>query len=162
MLALAGSLSWWLIPEEVNAGRVTKRRGITFRNLTEDKHMDVEVNDLNPLDSDEEEEEGEEVSFDMITGNQRLMMSVLSCILATIFLLYTEPIISDHLIEIGVSDDYIGYIFASACFAYAVAAPVVGCLTSKFSKESLTLFAFTLSSLALLIQGPSRLFGLDQ
>lgn len=100
------------------------------------------------------------------------MIATSSCILATVVLLFTEPIISDHLIEIGVSEHYIGmpiitsiigYIFALACLSYALAAPIVGHLTSesKFSKQALTLFAFILSSIALLIQGPSKLLGFE-
>ncbi len=80
-----------------------------------------------------------------------VVMPVVSCILGTVFLLFNEPIISDHLIELGLSPDYIGFIFAASCLCYAVAAPIVGYLTLHFSKESLTLFAYVLSSVALLI-----------
>jgi MFS family permease len=66
------------------------------------------------------------------------------------------------LIELGLSPDYIGFIFAGACLFYAVSAPLVGYLTNHFSKESLTLFAYILSGLALIIQGPSKFLGLDE
>ena len=123
--------------------------------------MDVERHNSDEEETEEEEESS--LSYSMIASNRKVFLATVSCILATVFLLYTEPIISDHLIEIGVSEHYIGYIFASACLAYAIAAPIVGYLTTKFSKESLTLFAFGLSSFALLIQGPSKfVFGIDQ
>jgi MFS family permease len=80
-----------------------------------------------------------------------VLMPIVSCILGTIFLLFNEPIISDHLIEMGLSPDYIGFTFAASCLCYAIAAPLVGNLTNHFSKESLTLFAYVFSSLALLI-----------
>ncbi len=78
-------------------------------------------------------------------------MPIISCILGTIFLLFNEPIISDHLIEVGLSQDYIGFIFAASCLAYAIAAPLVGYLTNHFTKEGLSLFAYILSALALLV-----------
>lgn len=43
-----------------------------------------------------------------ILKNRRAIMALISCILATVFLLFTEPIISDQLIHIGVSDHFIG------------------------------------------------------
>lgn len=39
----------------------------------------------------------------MILQNQKVALAFFSMILATVFLLYTEPTISDRLIEIGVS-----------------------------------------------------------
>lgn len=92
--------------------------------------------------------------------NKKALAAIVSCIIATVFLMYTEPVISDVLVKIGVSEDYIGYIFAASCLSYAVAAPIVGYLINHFQKESLTLFAFLLSSLAIFIQGPSKvIFG---
>jgi hypothetical protein len=78
------------------------------------------------------------------------MISTFSCILATIVLLFSEPIITDHMIDIGVSENFIGYIFAASCLSYALAAPLVGNLTNIYTKEALTLFAFGLSGVALL------------
>ena len=102
-----------------------------------------------------------EVSYLLVFKNRKVLIASFSCILATVFLLFSEPIISDHLIAIGVSEHYIGnflsplitlgYIFSAACLSYALAAPLVGFLVEHFSKEALTLFAFGLSSFALLI-----------
>jgi MFS family permease len=76
-----------------------------------------------------------------------------------IFLLFPEPIISDQLILIGISENVIGYIFALACLAYAAAAPLVGRLVQKYKKENLTFFAFALSTIAIYLEGPSQIFG---
>jgi predicted MFS family arabinose efflux permease len=109
--------------------------------------MDLEGHDLNedgPLESD--------LAFFMRSlKSPGVIMPIISCILGTIFLLFNEPIISDHLIEMGMSPDYIGFTFAASCLSYAVAAPIVGFLTKHFSKESLTLFAYVFSSFALFI-----------
>lgn len=112
---------------------------------------------------EEEEDEGEHGDVNAYAAafkNRKVGIASFSCILATIFLLFNEPIISDHLIEIGISENYIGPIFAASCLSYAIAAPLVGYLVTRFSKEALTLFAFTMSSIALLAFGPSKLLGL--
>ena len=139
LLAMAGVLQWFLIPDSVNRGKSARK--------IEHEPMDVET-----VASDEEEEE-EETKFTlaMILSNKKVALAFFSMILATVFLLYTEPTISDRLIEIGVSQHYIGYIFASACLAYALSAPLVGYLTTLFSKESLALFAFVMSGILLLV-----------
>jgi hypothetical protein len=40
--------------------------------------------------------------------NKKALAAIVSCIIATVFLMYTEPVISDVLVKIGVSEDYIG------------------------------------------------------
>ena len=90
------------------------------------------------------------VAYKAVLTNRSVMISTFSCILATIVLLFSEPIITDHMIDIGVSENFIGYIFAASCLSYALAAPLVGNLTNIYTKEALTLFAFGLSGVALL------------
>jgi hypothetical protein len=123
----------------------------------EDDHLsaDIEMEMIN-------QEVNKETSMVCYMRNPRIMMPLVSCILGTVFLLFSEPIISDHLIELGLSEDYIGFIFAGSCLSYAISAPIVGYLTNIFSKESLTLFAYILSAIALCIQGPSKVLGIEQ
>ena len=73
--------------------------------------------------------------------NKKALAAIVSCIIATVFLMYTEPVISDVLVKIGVSENYIGnidpliflgYIFAGSCLSYAIAAPIVGYLINHF------------------------------
>jgi len=45
----------------------------------------------------------------------------------------------------------IGYIFGLACLAYALAAPLIACLSSHFRKEVLGLLSFTLSGIQLFV-----------
>jgi hypothetical protein len=108
--------------------------------------MDIEGGEENTI-----EEESEFAFFLRAICSPGVMMPIISCILGTIFLLFNEPIISDHLIHLGLSPDYIGFTFAASCLCYAIAAPIVGMLTKYFSKESLTLFAYVFSSIALLV-----------
>ena len=121
-----------------------------------------EIMDIEGDDGVDAEGESEMAFFLRALRSQGVLMPIVSCILGTIFLLFNEPIISDHLIQMGMSPDYNGFTFAASCLCYAIAAPIVGYLTKHFSKESLTLFAYVFSSLALLIQGPSKLLGLPE
>lgn len=140
LLTMAGLLSWRYIPQEVNQGKLQEC-------AVEDQKMDLEDIEMEMI----AQEVDKETSMVCYVRNPRVMMPLLSCILGTIFLLFSEPIISDHLIELGLSEDYIGFIFAGSCLSYAISAPVVGFLTKTFSKESLTLFAYILSAMALCI-----------
>ena len=48
------------------------------------------------------------VKYKDVLKNKKALAAILSCIIATVFLIYTEPVISDVLIKIGVSENYIG------------------------------------------------------
>lgn len=48
------------------------------------------------------------VKYKDVLKNKKALVAILSCIIATVFLMYTEPVISDVLIKIGVSENYIG------------------------------------------------------
>ena len=87
--------------------------------------------------------------------------------------MFNEPIISDQLIHTGLSDKLVGnelnvlihvvgYIFGLACLAYALAAPLITCLSNHFNKETLSLLSFLLSGIQLFVQGPSKLFGFKE
>ena len=67
----------------------------------------IAPNSLN-IDTAESEESETKIKFKDITGNFKAMAAIFSCIIATVFLMYTEPVISNVLIDIGVSKDYIG------------------------------------------------------
>jgi hypothetical protein len=68
--------------------------------------------------------------------------------------MFNEPIISDQLIKLGLSEhligksnfiNNIGYVFGLACLAYVVAAPLIAWLSVRFRKETLGVFSFTMS-----------------
>jgi MFS family permease len=89
-------------------------------------------------------------------------MGVFSCIMATIFLLFAEPLISDQLLRIQVSEHLIGVVFAGSCLAYALAAPLVNYTPGWISKEYMTFIAFILCAVAIFLEGPSKLFGMKE
>ena len=160
LLIMAGLFSWRFIPDEVNQGKLVI---VKQANSVENQIMDLEDDHLS-ADIEMEminQEVNKETSMVCYIRNPHVMMPLVSCILGTVFLLFSEPIISDHLIELGLSEDYIGFIFAGSCLSYAISAPIVGYLTNNFSKESLTLFAYILSAIALCIQGPSKVLGIE-
>lgn len=135
LLMMAGVISWRFIPNEVNQGKLVilkHAKSVENQNmdLEDDPHLsgDIEMEMIS-------QEVSKETSMICYIRNPRIMMPLVSCILGTVFLLFSEPIISDHLIELGLSEDYIGFIFAGSCLSYAISAPIVGYLTNIFSKE---------------------------
>jgi hypothetical protein len=70
--------------------------------------MEVERIPTTGKEEEEDDDEHGSVPYAIVFRNKKVIMSTISCILGTIFLLFSEPIISDHLIEIGVSEHYIG------------------------------------------------------
>jgi predicted MFS family arabinose efflux permease len=55
----------------------------------------------------------------------------------------------------GVSENYIGYIFALGAFTYAIASGLVGILFKNVNRKYITLLAFIIAIVALLLFGPS-------
>jgi MFS family permease len=78
------------------------------------------------------------LTFVTILKNPRAMMASISSIFAMIFMLFTDTIFSNYAISIGVSDQYIGYIFAMPCLVYTICAPMVGILCKYIRKMYLT------------------------
>lgn len=118
----------------------------------------LNTNDEKPEESNSNAEERRKsakkengISYMAIFGNLRSFLVISSCVFASIFLMFNEPIISEQLVKTGLSDQLVGYVFGLACIAYALAAPLIACLASRFNKESLSFFAFLLSGIQLFI-----------
>lgn len=88
------------------------------------------------------------------------MMAAISAIFAMIFMLFLDPIFSNYAISIGISEKYIGYIFAMPCLVYSIMAPVVGCLCKFVPKIYMTQGAFIVAFVAIALVGPSKVLGL--
>lgn len=89
------------------------------------------------------------------------MMAACSSIIAMIFMLFMDSILSNYLIkEMLVPDTRVGYFFALPCFIYSVSAPLIGYVV-KFipARLYLTQVAFLISFVALLMFGPSEVLG---
>jgi MFS family permease len=85
------------------------------------------------------------------------MMSVLSAVLAMIFMLFFESILTMHLInDMKLSENTAGYFFGLICATYAISSPFVGCLTTFIARKWLTFSAFLIAFVALLMFGPSQ------
>ena len=88
-------------------------------------------------------------------------MACVSAILAMNFMLFYDTILSDHMLDMEVSDKYIGFIFALGCFAYTIFCPFVGLILHKgMPKVFLTQFAFCMAFISLILMGPSEVLGL--
>lgn len=64
----------------------------------------------------------------MFLTNWHALIAALSATFALMFMLFFDSILSIRLIDLGVNEDYIGYIFSVACFCYALSAPIAGYL----------------------------------
>ena len=79
-----------------------------------------------------------------------------------IFMLFFLTILSDHLIAIDFSKDYVGYVFALNCGVYAIFSPLIGYLCKYIKKLFLTQVSFLIAFLALILLGPSEIFGFPE
>jgi uncharacterized membrane protein len=106
--------------------------------------------------SDAKTTSSHEVTYFMILKNRRAIMAIVSGVLAMIFMLFFDSILTVHLInDMKINENTVGYYFALICATYAISSPFVRCLTAIFPLHWLTFFAFLLSSVALLLFGPS-------
>lgn len=53
-------------------------------------------------------------------------------------LVFSEPILSVHLVQMGMSESNAGLVFGLGGMAYALASPVAGYLCTKFSRKTIT------------------------
>jgi len=71
---------------------------------------------------------------------------------------YTDPIISPHLVSLGLPETYGGYCLGVLGGTHLLGAIAVGYLTS-YPKPQIILFALITSSLSIFAIGPSQLMG---
>lgn len=102
------------------------------------------------------------LNFWLLLKNRRAMMASVSSIFAMIFMLFTDTIFTNYALSVGVSEDYIGFVFAMPCLVYTISAPLVGLLCKRIRRMYLTQVAFLLSFVGLVLLGPSEVFGLPQ
>jgi hypothetical protein len=74
----------------------------------------------------------------MFLTNRRALIAVLSATFAMIFMLFFDSMLSLRLKEMGVPENDIGFIFAGACFIYAVFSPVTGYLCKYIQRKCIT------------------------
>ncbi len=78
------------------------------------------------------------ITFKMLVTNYRMMLACISSMIALICMQFYLPILTDHLLELGISQSYIGLILAMSTFVYAVNCPFVGVISRKIRKLYLT------------------------
>jgi len=59
-------------------------------------------------------------------------------VLGFMCLVFSEPILSVHLVQMGMSESNAGLVFGLGGMAYALASPVAGYLCTKFSRKTIT------------------------
>jgi predicted MFS family arabinose efflux permease len=128
---------------------------------------------LNKLDADQIEEDnekqstsqiqGKEITFMMFLKNGRAMLAVFSSMIAMVFMLFYNGILANELTgPMGVSPDYVGYIFALGALMYALSSPLVSIVFKGIPRRYITQLAFLVSSVALFLFGPSKMLGFNE
>lgn len=104
-----------------------------------------------------------DVTYGMILKNRKVMMAIVSAMFAMMFMLFFDGILTMHLIsDMDINENEAGYFFALICATYAFSSPFVGMLAQFVPRKWLTFFSFCVASLALLMLGPSKLFGFPE
>ena len=93
--------------------------------------------------------------------------------MAMILMIFYETIYSNNLLDIGMSEDYIGklidlfilaigYFFMSGSLVYFVSCPLIGYMCKFMPKIYILQVAFLLASISLFMFGPSKIFLMPQ
>lgn len=95
----------------------------------------------------------------MFFTNRRALFAAMSSGFAMLFMLFFDGILSIRLVDMGMEEKYVGYIFSISCFCSTAMAPFAGLLCKYVNKRLITFISFIVSSIALLFFGPSELLG---
>jgi len=101
------------------------------------------------------------------------MVCCISSIMAMILMIFNDTIYSNNLLDIGVSEDYIGnltylfileigYFFMGESLVYTLACPFIGYICKFVPKIYILQVAFFLSSISLFMFGPSKILLMPQ
>jgi MFS family permease len=99
----------------------------------------------------------------MFFTNIRAMLAIISSMIAMVFMLFYNAIISNHLIDTyDVPEDQVGYILALGALFYALSSPLVSIVFKGVPRRYVTFLALIVSSVALFLFGPSVLLDIPQ
>ncbi|TNV82635.1 hypothetical protein FGO68_gene1456 [Halteria grandinella] len=127
---------------------------------TEARSSDYVANQGAAIRSELKTNMSHDVTYGMILKNRKVMMAIVSAMFAMMFMLFFDGILTMHLIsDMDINENEAGYFFALICATYAFSSPFVGILAQFVPRKWLTFFSFCVASLALLMLGPSKLFG---
>lgn len=78
------------------------------------------------------------ITYLQMLRERRVLVALISSAIAMILMFFFDSILSDHLLDIGVSDSDIGYFFGLICFFYVISAPAVLWLCKKMKRRYVT------------------------
>ena len=87
--------------------------------------------------------------------NRRVFFAGIAGVFGMIAMNFFNPIYTDHLLEIGVPEKYIGFFFGLACLIYIIMCPIVGYMTCFVNKVYMMQLSLLVSFIALILCGPS-------
>lgn len=73
----------------------------------------------------------------MFFTNRHSLIAALSAMFTMMFMLFFDGILSLRLIDLGVNEDNVGYIFAIGPFCYSFSAPFAGYVCKFFKRRNI-------------------------
>lgn len=89
-------------------------------------------------------------------SNLRAMLSLIAAVIALILTLFFDGTLANHLIDINVNKDLVGYMFGFIALVYAFSSPLIAYLARVMPTKYITQCSFIVAMFALILLGPSK------
>ena len=96
----------------------------------------------------------------MYFTNRYSLMALVAMFFGIVCLQYFDLVLSEHLIDLGMSEDNVGFAFALFGFTWAAGAPIVGLVCQYVNRRTVVAVSFIMIGISLLLTGPSTLLEL--
>ena len=107
------------------------------------------------------EERGEHhniITYARFFRNKNGLLLITAAVMTMLIEYYIDPIIGKQMLELGVSEQNVGYIFAASGCAFGIGALVAGQLCQRISRIYVMLIGFIGMALSLLLIGPCQIY----
>lgn len=111
------------------------------------------------------EERGEHhniITYARFFRNKNGLLLITAAVMTMLIEYYIDPIIGKQMLELGVSEQNVGYIFAASGCAFGIGALVAGQLCQRISRIYVMLIGFIGMALSLLLIGPCQILHLPK
>ena len=163
MVVLGILVSIIMIPNTLNNSRRSQRKISSYIDEEDDDSQGEEDSSgLRDQSSSSSSFQYEELTYWTVLSNIECLICLVSCCLAVMFTLYVDCILALHLNKhFQVSHSWIGVFFLLSSVTYIIGAPLSSFLSNHVHRRYIAFGAFALMILENILEGPSRLFGLD-
>ena len=101
-----------------------------------------------------------DIPYSLFFKNKYALMALVANFFGIVCLQYLDPTLSEHMIDLGMSEDDVGFAFALFGFTWAVGAPIVGLVCQYVNGRTVVAVSFIMIGVSLLLTGPSKLLEL--